>query len=279
MSKNENAVGAGTPNGDRKSASSVDHQNTNASLLSQAIRLARDGFNVLPCKSDKTPACKRGLHDATTDPAIVARLFAGHGVALIGIRTGIESGVAVLDLDGEPGLDWLAREHGSLPATAKVKTRRGGAHLWYRLADGMAVPPTTAGKIAAGVDTRGVGGYAIAWGPELLVRRSMAVWPLWLTDVLRPPPRVAVELPRPPLNANGRYAAAALLSAVPRVASAPEGTRNSVLNSEAFALARLPNLDPITIRHALTIAARHAGLDPKETAATITSALAARRGR
>lgn len=278
MSTNGNAVGAGTPSGDRSFAGSEGRRTTNGALLAQALRLARNGFHVLPCKSDKAPVCKHGLRDATTDSANLACLFAGRDVALIGVRTGIESGVAVLDLDGEPGLSWLAREHASLPATVKVKTRRGGAHLWYLLADGAAVPPTTAGRISAGVDTRGAGGYAIAWGPELLTRAAMAVWPQWLTEVLRTPTRPAAELPRPRLDVSGKYEAAALLAAVRHVASAPEGTRNAVLNAETFGLARLPNLDAITIRRALTIAALHAGLDHKEINATISSALNARAG-
>lgn len=278
MSKHENAAGAATPSGDRKALSSEALKSTNTTLVAQALRLARDGFNVLPCRNDKVPACKHGLLDATIDPDRVARLFAGHGAALIGIRTGIESGVAVLDLDGEPGLAWLARERESLPATVKIKTRRGGAHLWYRLADGVPPPPTSASKIAAGVDTRGRDGYAIAWLPELVVKRAMALWPQWLTDVLRPPRLIATDLPRPRINVSDKYSAAALLAAVRHVASAPEGTRNVVLNAEAFALARLPDLDPLTIRHALSIAARHAGLDHKETFQTITSALNARAG-
>lgn len=246
-------------------------------LLAQALRLARHDFHILPCKSDKTPACKHGLHDATTNPDKVARLFAGHNVALIGIRTGIKSGVAVLDLDGDPGIEWLVRERASLPHTVEVRTRRGGLHLWYRL-DHCGPPPTTAGKIARGVDTRGNGGYAIAWHPERVARHMMAAWPHWLTEVLRAPPPLATELPRERLNVTDKYAAAALLAAVRRIASAPEGTRNATLNAEAYSLFRLPSLDPITIRCALTVAARHAGLDHAETAKTITSALAARAG-
>jgi hypothetical protein len=278
MTDMRNAAGAGTPSGDRRSTIPVGRQNTDANLVPQALRLARDGFHVLPCRSDKSPACKHGLHDATADLGKVACLFARQDVALIGVRTGIESGVAVLDLDGAPGLAWLARERASLPTTVRVKTRRGGAHLWYRITDGMAVPPTSAGKLAAGVDTRGRNGYAIAWAPAVLARQVMACWLQWLTDVLRPPRPIAMGLPRPRINVSGKYEAAALLAAVRHVASAPEGTRNAVLNAEAFALARLPNLDPITLRRALTVAARHAGLDHKEIAATIQSALAARAG-
>jgi hypothetical protein len=278
MGTHENAAGAGTPGGGKAFVVTGDHKNTDGALLAQALRLAREGFHVLPCRNNKAPACTRGLHDATTDPAKVARLFAGQDVALIGVRTGIESGVAVLDLDGNPGLAWMARERTSLQATVKVKTRRGGVHLWYRIADGAAAPPTSASKIATGVDTRGRDGYAIAWLPELLIRCDMAIWPRWLTDVLRPAPILATELPRPRINASDKYSAAALLAAIQRVAAAPEGQRNTTLNEEAFSLARLPNLDPITIRRALTVAARHAGLDHAETARTITSTLAARAG-
>jgi len=276
MTTHENAAGAGTPSGDGKFVGNEPGNSTDTPLLAQALRLARDGFHVLPCRSNKSPACKRGLHEASTDPDKVAQLFDGYGVALIGVRTGFKSGVAVLDLNGEPGLAWLARERASLPATVQVITRRGGAHLWYRLADGMAVPPTTVSKIARKVDTRGEGGYAIAWQPEQLVRRAMLVWPQWLTEVLRPPRHVIVTQP-PRLNLSDNYQNAALLAAVRHVASAPEGIRNTVLNSEAYSLARLPHLDPIILERALTVAARQAGLGEKEIAATIKSALTARR--
>jgi hypothetical protein len=165
-----------------------------------------------------------------------------------------------------------------------VTTRRG-LHLWFRLRRFAGVP-STAGRIARGVDTRGSGGYAIAWDPPALIagRARMAEWSVWLDDALKPPaPPPPPPLPPPsPLargsDAESRYAAAALRRGVERVAMAREGTRNDALNREAWALARLigRGLDAASIRTALAIAARVAGLGPREADATIESALRAR---
>ena len=67
-------------------------------LVSQALRLAEEGFPVFPCKGDKTPACRHGFHDATTDPDKIRRLFARTDAELIGLPTGKASGLLVLSL-------------------------------------------------------------------------------------------------------------------------------------------------------------------------------------
>jgi hypothetical protein len=245
-------------------------------LMRQALALASRGYQVLPCLSSKAPACARGLQDASNEPQVVRPLFSARQAALVGVRTGSVSGVAVLDIDPPHGTAWLADHDHRLPATVRVRTRRGGVHLWYAVGEEQRTP-TTAGRIGLGVDTRGDGGYAIAWSPELLFdRRDLAAWPRWLGEAARPHRSV---LP-PPVTArhHGRYETAALLGAIRRVAAAPEGSRNDLLNREVYALARLPGLARRTIAEAMTVAAREAGLDPHEIEATIASALSARAG-
>jgi hypothetical protein len=73
-----------------------------------------------------------------------------------------------------------------------------------------------------------------------------------------------------------RYAGAAIANAAKRVASAPQGQRNSRLNAETFGLWRfvgLGLLDPQQIADAMTVAALQAGLGRHEIVATIESAL------
>jgi hypothetical protein len=75
------------------------------------------------------------------------------------------------------------------------------------------------------------------------------------------------------------YALAALRNAVQRVASAPDGSRNSTLNSETFTLRRFladGSLAASEIAHGMTVAAHQAGLDRLEIRSTLTSALRAR---
>jgi hypothetical protein len=251
-----------------------------ATLLASARDLARAGFAVLPCCTDKRPACAHGWRDATTDSDALARLFgAAAGAALIGVATGAPSRAAVLDID-PAGLGWLDAHTARLPETVRVRTRRGGWHFWFALAG---EPPCSAGRIAPGVDTRGAGGYAIAWHAAALIagRARMAAWPGWLDDLLRPPAILqrapAITAPRDAPAAR-RYAVAALRSAVERVAAARTGTRNDALNREAFAVARLlgDGLAEGELVEALAIAAQVAGLAERDARATIASAI---RGR
>ncbi len=72
------------------------------------------------------------------------------------------SGLLVLDIDGEAGADALhdlEREHGELPATVEALTGGGGRHVYFRH-PGEPIG-NTAGKLGAGIDTRGDGGYVV----------------------------------------------------------------------------------------------------------------------
>jgi len=75
-----------------------------------------------------------------------------------------------------------------------------------------------------------------------------------------------------------RYATKALTSECENVASAPEGTRNHALNTAAYSLAQLVaagHLAETDVIDNLTAAARAAGLEEKEIAATIASGMSA----
>ena len=130
-------------------------------LVSQALRLAEEGFPVFPCKSDKTPACKQGFYDATTDPDKIQRLFARTDAELIGLPTGKASGLLVIDIDkknGKNGFDWPALNE--LPSTRLVATVNGGRHYYFKMPN--ADIKCSAGSLYEGVDVRGDGGYVIA---------------------------------------------------------------------------------------------------------------------
>lgn len=74
----------------------------------------------------------------------------------------------------------------------------------------------------------------------------------------------------------GRYANAALKNACSAIATAPKGTRNDTLNSEAFSIGQLVKAGHLDNDHALEemwVAAQAAGLDGREIANTIPRAI------
>ncbi len=136
-----------------------------APLLAEALRLTeRTGWLLFPT-CGKAPAISaasggRGLHDATADPAGLARLFHrapdADGFA---VNCGA-SGLIVLDCDVKPGIDgrdslrdaglpWLADE------TPRALTPRGGEHAFFA----GRMPSRTA--VLEGVDIKSEGGYVV----------------------------------------------------------------------------------------------------------------------
>ncbi|NJA56508.1 bifunctional DNA primase/polymerase, partial [Streptomyces sp. NEAU-H3] len=75
-----------------------------------------------------------------------------------------------LDLDTKHGADplralaLLGARHGFvLPATVRVATPSGGAHLWLSAPAGLTVR-NSASRLAPGIDVRGTGGYLVGPG-------------------------------------------------------------------------------------------------------------------
>lgn len=238
----------------------MDH----SALVAAAVALARDGWKIFPAKPDKTPACRNGCKDASSDPQRVHNLFlAARGATLIGMATGPVSGVAVLDID-PLGLPWLRQQMAKhrLPVTRTHQTPRGGMHLLFR----NPVPSirNSASKIAKGIDTRGDGGYIIippSAGYTIVSDAPMRPFPDWLSLILtarRPKPAAVVTERSPERQAD------ALARFVER---SPQGARNSRLFWAACTAAR-EGAD----LHPLAAAATAIGLDAKEIALTIASA-------
>ena len=88
------------------------------SIVTNALRLADDGWKVFPCDDQKAPVCKSGFKAASDDPIEIVRLFSLPNARLIGRPTGAESGLVVVDIDikgGKDGRQWP--RYGDLPAT------------------------------------------------------------------------------------------------------------------------------------------------------------------
>jgi putative DNA primase/helicase len=191
----------------------------------------------------KHPRTRNGLHAATTNPETIKTWWDQWPEANIGLATGADSGVFVIDIDADHGgwesADRLEAEHGAFPPTRVVRTG-GGVHvyLYYPVHGSIS---NSAGKLAPGLDVRGQGGYALlppslhrsghryAWdwldGPEGPSADAIAVAPGWLLNLLAEPPAS-----RP----GNTHRGARSLSDGPIA----EGARNSTLTSMAGSMRR-----------------------------------------
>jgi hypothetical protein len=166
-------------------------------LRDAALRYAAQGRPVFPCAPRvKRPLTEHGLKDATTDPGLIDAWWEQWPDANVAMRTGAPSRVVVLDTDGDEGAEsrrGLERAHGPLPRTASVVTPNGGQHF-YLAHPGVDVP-NSAGKLGAGLDVRGDGGYVLVppsigssgrrYEPD--ERSAIAPMPDWLQGALTRP--------------------------------------------------------------------------------------------
>ena len=184
----------------------------------------RDGKLLCSCtrKDCRQPAkhpfgrlVRNGLKDASNDADTVARWFTNTSLNL-GIATGADSGVIVLDVDprhdGDETLAALEQEHGPLPETWRFLTGGGGEHILFRH-PGRRVP-NSAGTLGEGLDIRGDGGYIVAPPSRHVSGRSYAISvdhhpedvaladaPDWLLEkITKPPVRGRTKGATPPTD-------------------------------------------------------------------------------
>jgi Bifunctional DNA primase/polymerase, N-terminal len=167
----------------------------------------------------------------------------------IGIRTGIISGVFVLDIDGSNGAFSLAdleRKHGPLPRTLTFTS--AGCHFWFKCDRPI---KTSVGQIATGIDIRGDGGIVVA-PPSIHETGAIYRWsnestpiagaPAWLIELTRKKPisERALDNVRPIARSTGNaYGNAALDREIKALAATAPGARNHALNHCAFRLFQL----------------------------------------
>lgn len=130
--------------------------------LDTALDLIEQHLPVFPARHDKAPLTRRGFKDATTDAGQIRKWWEQWPDALVAVPTGATSGLVVIDIDPE-GEDWYASHLLDLAPGRVHQTRRGHHLLYQHPANDVAIP-SSAGRIAPGVDVRGDGGYAI-WHP------------------------------------------------------------------------------------------------------------------
>lgn len=146
----------------------------------------------------KHPNTLNGLRAATTDVSAVRNSWAFNPDSNIGVRTGKEAGIFVIDVDmgsskdGEATLANLESEHGPLPKTLEARTGGGGRHLYYKYPDGISKLASGTNSLGKHLDVRGDGGYVLAPPSnhasgnryEWLNDEPVANAPQWLLDRL-----------------------------------------------------------------------------------------------
>lgn len=203
------------------------------------------------------PACKWGALTASVP------IPPGYGT---GIKTGFESDLVVLDIDGKgkradgstiDGAAELCRRlgiepqpghivgalqalmlSGSIPPTKTVRTPSGGYHFYFRHPGQHT--PNSASTVAEGVDVRGDGGYVLApptdgyaWHYE---PAECAVLPQWLADEAI---KAGASAGRKPRQGSGKTPIVARLpntleECCYALRNAAKGTRNDLLSRIAF---------------------------------------------
>jgi len=230
------------------------------------------GFRVFPLRVDTgTPVFAEWPERATRDFEQIQGWWTGNYAPCgVGIATGPESGVWVLDIDMKHGIDGFAslrdltHRHGGtvdeFTRTMCVRTPSGGAHLYFRWNEAAdaegGVRNESSGKIGAGIDVRGIRGYVRA--PEVgayrIVEREgkrllhVADAPDWLVPLCKKRRASTVE---PMTNADIRarmsdrgqaWAKFEAAESVRKLARSAAGTRNDMLNRTAYRLGTLAAL-------------------------------------
>ncbi|MEV0246881.1 bifunctional DNA primase/polymerase [Nocardia sp. NPDC050712] len=258
---------------------------TTHELREAALAAAARGWFVFPLHPGaKTPAVEHWPQQASTDPTEIRAWWARNPACNVAIATE-PSRLLVIDLDtlahrtahgAEPASWQLLCELASAAHASRslltytVATPSGGRHLYYRVPNGDA-PSCTVGRLGAGIDSRGRGGYIVAAGSRtsagsyrILDPRPALQLPGWLRQQLQPPPPPA-PAQAAPTHRPDRYLTAILTRELHAVTSAQVGTRNNCLFRAALTLGRLVaggELDEYDTHLALaSAAAAHVGTD------------------
>lgn len=235
-------------------------------LFDEAVAALARGWVLIPLDG-KLPVLGGWVTAKQPSEKSVQRwIESGHN---IGIVCG-SSGLFVLDID--PG-----GECPKIPRTPCQKTPRGGMHYFFKRIPGL---KNTASAIGPHIDTRADGGMVLLAGShdgkyEWVIHPDdcpLADFPIELLPKDEEPSKKR----RIPKSDRSGWARAALESESSSVSAAAEGTRNDTLNRAAFNLGQIVaggGLDGTEVHDVLMRAAKSAGLDERESEATIRSGM------
>lgn len=131
---------------------------------------------LVECASPgKHPATRKGRNESSKDESAIQALWAGRTNLNVAIATGPESGIFVIDVDGQVGeesISGLEAIHGNLPKTLTGITGRG-RHLFFKYPEHKVFNRTNC--LGNSVDVRGEGGYVVA-APSLHISGNIYSW-------------------------------------------------------------------------------------------------------
>jgi hypothetical protein len=137
---------------------------TLASHLEALEPVLERGWRIFPVRPRaKEPLVTDWPRRASSNAEVISRWAKTHAQCNWGLACGPESGVFVLDVDGERGensLRSLVEEHGTWEKTLTASTARG-THFYFRYPTAETIIRNSASKIGAGLDVRGRRGYTI----------------------------------------------------------------------------------------------------------------------
>ncbi len=148
-----------------------------AFCLNDALSYAADrGWIIFPAVRDQKKSHKAAEHSggvrwgSTKDPAQIRADFKRWPDAGIGLPTGADNGIFVVEadtmeghgVDGIANLAELKRQHGKLPDTLMAESPSGSVHRYYRHPGNGIYVKNADGVLAPGVDVKGDGGMVIA---------------------------------------------------------------------------------------------------------------------
>ena len=254
-----------------------------------ALRLATGGLFVFPLRAHDRHPLVAWSAESTTDTATVTRWWQMYPQAAPALDLG-KSGLAVLDgdchaanVDGVAELRQLLKQHAAplIPAVPTVRTPRDGIHTYF--AQPATVLTNRRGRLPAGIDVRGAGGFVVAPGaefpdgrryvsiagqPDLVLAfaaKTIPMVPAGIIALIDPPRRRAKAQAGHGGPAGPReraYAKATLHRIAGELATAAPGGRNEALNKAAFVLGTVVARDWITrneTEDALRAAMEHNG--------------------
>lgn len=192
-------------------------------------------WRIVPCRArTKIPLISGWPHQASSRLGRIRNWEFRYPGCNWGVATGPDSGILVLDIDGEVGRRSLAtleaKHNETLPETlVSISGRKdGGQHHWFLYPEGESIRNSN-GKLGPGLDVRATGGLVII---PLSTHPSGAPyqWSRRVSSITELPPWLLVEL----RDSSTRPASA------PRAQSSllPEGFRNDGLFRYGAALRR-----------------------------------------
>lgn len=135
-------------------------------MLEWALMYAGLGWKVFPVSKTKTPLTTHGFKDATIEEEQIQQWWSKWPTVGIGVATGLESGIVVLDIDDKPNalesVHELVQKKGEFSESIAARSGGGGYHIYFKHPGPGRHVPSVVGLFGYnGIDVRGDGGYII----------------------------------------------------------------------------------------------------------------------